>query len=155
MSALRHEVTDRHSIESNIQLKTSGIQGDIYNIIIKIFEKILRFMKHLLPIFFLLLPFFGYSQTVQIVESMGFERSISPLIKVKKEKKDFFYHLAGNHWIDDVEEHAADLFVVIKDGYYGVLNEDGDLIVPIAYDEIELATAYDGQWHKGKQYDYK
>lgn len=155
MSALRHEVTDRYSIESNIQLKTSGIQGDIYNIIIKIFEKILRFMKHLLPIFFLLLPFFGYSQTVQIVESMGFERSISPLIKVKKEKKDFFYHLAGNHWIDDVEEHAADLFVVIKDGYYGVLNEDGDLIVPIAYDEIELATAYDGQWHKGKQYDYK
>ncbi|SJN25471.1 hypothetical protein FM120_04400 [Sphingobacterium faecium PCAi_F2.5] len=112
-------------------------------------------MKHLLPIFFLLLPFFGYSQTVQIVESMGFERSISPLIKVKKEKKDFFYHLAGNHWIDDVEEHAADLFVVIKDGYYGVLHEDGDLIVPIAYDEIELATAYDGQWHKGKQYDYK
>lgn len=50
------------------------------------------------------------------------------------------YHLDGKLWIDGIEQHAADMFVVVRDGYYGVLKEDGDLIVPFEYDHIDLAT---------------
>jgi|GEM_PF-911978 len=112
-------------------------------------------MKQLTALLLILLPVSVFSQVGEVVESIGFGDHLSPLVKVKKEGKEFLYDLKGKHWIDDVEDHAADLFVVAKDGYYGVLRENGDLIVPIAYDEIDLVAEYEGQWRIGIAYDYK
>ena len=112
-------------------------------------------MKHILIFSLLLSTVLGFSQTVQTADAIGFGGSMSPLVKVKKDRKEYFYHLDGNHFIDDVEEHDADLFVVVKKGHYGVLNNKGNMVVPIDYDEIELATEYEGQWYAGIPYDYK
>ncbi|WP_270090696.1 WG repeat-containing protein [Sphingobacterium sp. SYP-B4668] len=111
-------------------------------------------MKYLFIFTLLLQPFLVAAQAVEVVESIAFGDYLSPLVKVKKDSKAFYYDLNGNHWIDDVEDHAANLFVVVKDGHYGVLKDNGDLVVPFEYDEINLATKYEGQWHEGKQYDY-
>lgn len=94
-------------------------------------------------------------QLVQTAESIAFGGHLSPLVKVQKDGRDYLYHLDGDVWIDEVENRAADLFVVIKDGYYGVLKEDGNLIIPFEYDRIQLMTEYTGQWYEGIPYDYK
>src|SRR5690606_31314120 len=73
----------------------------------------------------------------------------------KKQGREYYVHPFSGHTIDNVEEHAADLFVVIKEGAYGVLKEDGNLIVPFEYDNIKLYAAYDGQWYEGIPYKYK
>lgn len=112
-------------------------------------------MKYLLfPVFFLHF-FFAFSQEPHVVESLAFGGHLSPLVKVKNQGKEYYVHPTGGQWIDEVNEHAADLFVVVKDGWYGVLKEDGHLIVPFEYDDIKLQVAYDGQWYEGIPYKYK
>lgn len=112
-------------------------------------------MKYLLSLI-LFFPFIlGYTQERQIVESIDFGDYLSPLMKIKKSGKTYYYHPTSDIWIDDVEEHAADLFVVVKDGRYGLLQEDGKLVVPCEYDTIKLETQYEGQWYDGVAYDYK
>lgn len=78
-----------------------------------------------------------------------------PLVKVKQGGKTYHYHLESGVLIDKPENHAADLIVVVKNGRYGVIREDGSLIVPFEYDAVELKTEYDGQWYEGIHYDYK
>src|SRR5690606_3953852 len=56
--------------------------------------------------------------------------------------------------VDKTENHAADMVVVVKDGRYGVVREDGLLIVPCEYDAVKLEATYDGQWYEGIQYNY-
>lgn len=102
----------------------------------------------------LLLSSYSFAQTEQIVESLALGSYLSPLVKVQKDGKQFWYHLDGDHWIDKVDEHAGGMFVVIKDGRYGVLKEDGNLIVPFEYDEIKIDTKYKQPQGKN-QYEYK
>ncbi len=112
-------------------------------------------MKHLLSIILFLSVCLGFSQEPQVVSSVAFGDYLSPLVKIKKQGREYYVHPFSGHTIDKVEEHAADLFVVIKDGAYGVLKEDGNLIVPFEYDNIKLHAEYDGQWYEGIPYKYK
>lgn len=112
-------------------------------------------MKYLfifLPLFYIPLAF---SQVYEVVESIDFDNYISPMVSVKKAGKTYYYHAATNIWVDDVDEYAADLLVVIKDGKYGMLRDDGKLLIPIIYDHIKLETDYEGQWYEGIDYRYK
>lgn len=112
-------------------------------------------MKYLVSF---LLSFYFYtasSQVEEVVEAIDFERHISPLVSVEKSGKTYYYHPSTNIWIDDVDEYAADLLVVVKDDKYGLLRDDGELLVQIIYDDIKLETAYDGQWYDGIDYIYK
>src|SRR5690554_2959924 len=84
-------------------------------------------------------------------ESMG---ANYPLIKVKQDGKTYHYHLESGVLVDKTENHAADMVVVVKDGRYGVVREDGLLIVPCEYDAVKLEATYDGQWYEGIQYNY-
>ena len=77
-----------------------------------------------------------------------------PLIKVKQSGRTYYYHLESGVLVDKTANHAADMVVVVKDGRYGVLREDGLLIVPCEYDAVKLETSYDGQWYEGINYNY-
>ncbi|ERJ57658.1 hypothetical protein M472_02645 [Sphingobacterium paucimobilis HER1398] len=112
-------------------------------------------MKYLICLFLLFQLSLSYTQEYQVVESIEFGDYLSPLMKIKKSGKTYYYHPASDFWIDDVEEHAADLFVVVKDGKYGMLREDGKVLLPCVYDHIKLETRYEGQWEEGIAYDYK
>ncbi|WP_028296896.1 WG repeat-containing protein [Olivibacter sitiensis] len=94
-------------------------------------------------------------QEEQNVQSIAFGAHLSPLVKIKKDGQNYYYHLDGKHWIDKVEERAGGLSVVIQNGYYGVLKNDGTLIVPFEYDRIKLETKYEGQWREGIDYTYR
>lgn len=100
----------------------------------------------------LLLSGYSFAQTEQTVESIALGGYLSPLVKVQKDGKQYWHHLDGNHWIDKVDEYANSMFVVIKEGHYGVLKEDGNLIVPFEYDEIKIDTKYN-LWDTN-QYEY-
>lgn len=91
----------------------------------------------------------------QEFESIGFSRYSHPLVSVSKEGKKYYYHLDSKLLIDEVENRAAGMAVVIKDGAYGVLRDDGVLIVPFAYDGVTLENDYQGQWYDGIPYHYK
>jgi len=78
-----------------------------------------------------------------------------PLAEVRQGGKTYHYHLKSGVLIDKTENHAADLTVVVKDGRYGVIRDDGLLIVPFEYDAVDLEAEYDGQWYEGISYDYK
>ena len=104
-------------------------------------------------IILLLLASYSFAQTEQAVESLAFGGYLSPLVKVQKDGKQYWYHLDGDDWIDKVDEHAADMFVVIKNGRYGVLKEDGNLIVPFEYDQIKIDIKYNLE--EKNQYVYK
>ena len=108
-----------------------------------------RFLKLLL---FSLLVSPLWAQDAQEMESIGFSRDVSPLVNIKKEGQTFYYHLDGQIWLDEIEEHADDLFVGIQNGYYGVLRQDGQLIVPFAYDHIKLETIYNSQLPLGQRH---
>lgn len=112
-------------------------------------------MRYLLSLVLFFQFTIGYTQHEQIVESIDLGSHLSPLVSIKKSGKTYYYHPTANLWIDEVDEHAADLFVVIKDGKYGLLQESGKLLIPIEYDTITLETRYEGQWYDGIDYDYK
>lgn len=96
----------------------------------------------------------AFAQKEHLVESIAFGSHLSPLVKVQQDGgKQYWYHLDGNHWVDKVNAYAAGMFVVVKDGYYGVLKEDGLLIVPFEYDEIKIDSKYQ-QIHGKPLYDY-
>lgn len=107
-------------------------------------------MKRIFIFLFIISTISGFSQTEQEVESIAFGGYLSPLVKVIKDEKSYYYHPDGKHWIDEVKGRTADLFVVVKDGYYGVVNESGKLIIPFEYDDIKIETKYEV-----KEYIYK
>lgn len=114
-------------------------------------------MSKKISVFFILLlsATLVFAQEKRIYETIGFGGYLSPLAQVQKDGMKYMYHPATDVLVDMVEEHAAGLFVVVKDGAYGVLHENGTWIVPAEYDDIKLSTSYDGQWKKGIEYNYK
>lgn len=112
-------------------------------------------MKYLLSLFLSFQLVLGYTQQETIVESIDLRSHLSPLVTIKKSGKTYYYHPTANLWIDEVEEHAADLFVIVKDDKYGLLQESGKLLIPCEYDTITLETRYEGQWYEGIDYAYK
>ncbi|MCP1996475.1 WG repeat-containing protein [Flavobacterium sp. HSC-61S13] len=75
--------------------------------------------------------------------------------EVRKDYKTYLYHTISGVIVDDVGDQNADMFVVIKDGYYGIINTEGRLFGAIDYDDVKLTTDYKGQWYRGIPYDYK
>jgi hypothetical protein len=96
-----------------------------------------------------------FAQEKLVFETIGFGGYHSPLAQVQKDGMKYFYHPQTDVLIDMVDEHAADLLVVVKDGAYGVMHENGKWIISPEYDGIKLVTSYEGQWKKGKEYNYK
>lgn len=89
------------------------------------------------------------------VQSIGIDQDHPALIKVTQDGKKYHYHLESKVLIDKIEDRAADLIVGVKDGQYGVIHENGKLLLPFEYDEIKLITKYHGQWFEGIPYVYK
>lgn len=112
-------------------------------------------MKYLLSLLLSFQFLLGYTQHETIVESIDLRSHLSPLVNITQSGKTYYYHATADLWIDEVEEHAADLFVIVKDGKYGLLQESGKLLIPCEYDTITLETRYEGQWHDGIDYVYK
>ncbi len=117
----------------------------------------IRILKNLLFACFTLFAanVFAQGYEWQEFESVGFSSYGHTLVNVSKEGKKYYYHLDSELLIDEVENQAAGMTVVIKDGNYGVLRDDGMLIVPFAYDGIRLESDYYGQWYEGIPYHYK
>ncbi|MGO1788007.1 MAG: WG repeat-containing protein [Sphingobacterium sp.] len=108
------------------------------------------------PLFLMLLfSVCAAAQEWQEFESLGYDRNDHPFVKVVKDGKQYYYHLDGRLLVDEIENKGFGMSVVMKDGAYGVVAEDGKLLAPFAYDGIKLEYDYTGQWYEGIPYNYK
>ncbi len=87
-------------------------------------------------------------------DRIGFGMS-ADLFEVAKDGKHYVYHAKSGVVADATGNSAADMTVVMKDGRYGVIRDDGDLIVPFEYDNVWLENDYSGQWYPDMPYHYK
>lgn len=88
-------------------------------------------------------------------DAMGVDRFYEPFVKVKKEGLIYFFHPESELWVDQLENKAADMNVAIVDGFYGVVKDNGELLLPFEYDGMRLDANYQGQWYEGIDYRYK
>lgn len=89
------------------------------------------------------------------VDGIGFTNYGDPFFTVSKDNKRYMYHAQSGVLADATENRAAGMTVVMKDGQYGVMRDDGKLIVPFDYEEVRLENDYQGQWYPGIPYHYK
>ncbi|WP_286856993.1 MULTISPECIES: WG repeat-containing protein [Sphingobacterium] len=95
------------------------------------------------------------AQTPVIFDAIGFGDYRTPFVKVEKEGKIYFCHPVTGLLVDDVKDHSGDLLSVVKDGVYAVIHKNGKLLSNFEYDEVTLASHYDGQWYPGIHYNYQ
>lgn len=91
----------------------------------------------------------------QEFESVGYSRSSRSLVNVMKDGMQYYYHLDSQLLMDEIDTHGIGMTVAMKDGAYGVVRDDGELIIPFAYDRIRMEDDYTGQWYEGIPYNYK
>ncbi|HLT86747.1 MAG TPA: WG repeat-containing protein [Sphingobacterium sp.] len=91
----------------------------------------------------------------QEYESIGFSRYSHPLVNIVKNGQQYYYHLDSQLLMDEIETRAIGMTIAMKDGAYGVILDDGDLIIPFEYDGIRIEDDYTGQWYEGIPYNYK
>lgn len=91
----------------------------------------------------------------QEFESVGYSRYSHPLVNVAKDGKQYYYHLDSQLLMDEMDTRAIGMTVAMKDGAYGVVRDDGELIIPFEYDGIRIDDDYTGQWYEGIPYNYK
>ncbi|WP_342331934.1 WG repeat-containing protein [Pedobacter sp. FW305-3-2-15-E-R2A2] len=95
------------------------------------------------------------AQTPMVYDAIGFDRDSGPFVKVRKEGKVYLCHPQTMVLIDELKDHAGALFCVVKDGGYGVMHENGNLLSSFDYNEVTLLTDYTGQWYAGIPYNYQ
>ncbi|SFT13164.1 WG containing repeat-containing protein [Sphingobacterium wenxiniae] len=95
------------------------------------------------------------AQEWQTFDKISFSDYTHPLVNVTKDGIKYYYHLDSQVWMDDMHNRAAGMTVGMKDGAYGVVRDDGKLIVPFVYDEVRVEDDYEGQWYEGIPYNYK
>lgn len=88
-------------------------------------------------------------------DAMGVDRFYAPFVKIQKEGLIYFFHPESELWVDQLENKAADMNVAIVDGFYGVVKDNGELLLPFEYDGMRLDADYLGQWYDGIGYKYK
>lgn len=111
--------------------------------------------KQSLLFFTMLFSVCAVAQEWQEFESIAYDRYNHPLVKVTKEGRQYYYHLDGAILVDEIENQGMGMTVAIKDGAYGVIRDDGKLLVPFVYDEIKMEDDYTGQWYEDIPYNYK
>lgn len=95
------------------------------------------------------------AQTPVVYDAVGFDDYNDPFVKVRKDGKNYFCHPVTGLLVDEVKDHAGNLLTVVKDGGYGVANENGKLLCSLDNDEVKLLTDYTGQWYSGIPYNYQ
>jgi hypothetical protein len=95
------------------------------------------------------------AQTPFMYDAVGFDDYNDPFVKVRKDGKNYFCHPGTGLLVDEVKDHAGNLLTVVKDGGYGVANENGKLLCSLDNDEVKLLTDYTGQWYSGIPYNYQ
>ena len=88
-------------------------------------------------------------------DAIGFDRDSGPFVKVRKEGKVYLCHPQTRVLVDELKNHSGALLSVVKDGGYGVMHENGNLLSSFDYNEVTLITDYTGQWYSGIPYNYQ
>ncbi len=96
-----------------------------------------------------------FAQENSVFEAIGISEQAYCFAKLTKDHKTYLYHTTSGVMVDAIEDHNADMIVVIKDGYFGIITTQGRLFGAIDYDDVELQTDYRGQWYPGIPYNYK
>ena len=95
------------------------------------------------------------SQVPMSFDAIGFDRDSGPFVKVRKEGKVYLCHPQTRVLVDELKDHSGALLSVVKDGGYGVMHENGNLLSSFDYNEVSLLTDYTGQWYSGIPYNYQ
>ena len=95
------------------------------------------------------------SQVPMSFDAIGFDRDSGPFVKVRKEGKVYLCHPQTKVLVDELKDHSGALLSVVKDGGYGVMHENGNLLSSFDYNEVSLLTDYTGQWYSGIPYNYQ